>query len=187
LQNSHSFVCCVSLTTTFKMRATIVSLAVFGATLVAAGTSSTGTSTAKATGLPVIDEDDYDESCDESSTLTKTSKPTTFPPHPTGGHGYSTSTIYSTTVYTVTKCPPTVTKCPAESVHLTTEVIVVGTTLCPVSSAPYVSGSKPEVTAAPVVPSGGSGVKPTGVPVTAGAGRIAVPAAAAAGLLAFLL
>ncbi|KAK0750917.1 hypothetical protein B0T18DRAFT_485636 [Schizothecium vesticola] len=143
------------------MRSTIVSLAVFGATLVAAGTSSTGTSTAKATSLPVIDEDDYDE---------------------------STSTIYSTTVYTVTKCPPTVTKCPAESVHLTTEVIVVGTTLCPVSSAPYVSGSKPEVTAAPVVPSGGSGgVKPTGVPVTAGAGRIAVPAAAAAGLLAFLL
>ena len=171
------------------MRATIVSLAVFGATLVAAGTSSTGTSTAKATTLPLIDEDDYDESCESSSsTLTKTTKATTFPPHPTGGHGYSTSTIYSTTVYTVTKCPPTVTKCPAESVHLTTEVIVVGTTLCPVSSAPYVSGSKPEVTAAPVVPSGGSGgVKPTGVPVTAGAGRIAVPAAAAAGLLAFLL
>lgn len=160
------------------MRATIVSLAVFGATLVAASQSSAAKPT-----LPV-DEDDVDEVCES---LTKTVKPTTFPPHPTGGHGYSTSTIYSTTVYTVTKCPPTVTKCPAESVHLTTEVIVVGTTLCPVSSAPYVSGSKPDVTPAPVVPSGGSGAKPTGVPVTAGAGRIGVPAAAAAGLLAFLL
>lgn len=172
------------------MRATIVSLAVFGAGLVAAsqqGSSSVATSTAKASSLPVVDIDEDDEYCESSSTLKSTAKPTTFPPHPSGGHGYSTSTIYSTTVYTVTKCPPTVTKCPAESLHLTTEVIVVGTTLCPVSSAPYVSGSKPQVTPAPVVPSGGGAPKPTGVAVTAGAGRIAVPAAAAAGLLAFLL
>ncbi|KAK1834207.1 hypothetical protein QBC39DRAFT_328534 [Podospora conica] len=160
------------------MRSTLVSLAVFGAVVAA---SQQGSTTSK-----VFEDEDLDEVC-ESSTLSKTQKPTSFPGHPTGGHGYSTSTIYSTTVYTVTKCPATVTKCPAESVHLTTEVIVVGTTLCPVSSAPYVSGSKPEVTPAPVVPSGGSAAKPTGVPVTAGAGRIGVPAAAAAGLLALLL
>jgi len=172
------------------MRATIVSLAAFGAGLVAAasvqGSTSVATSTAKASILPIIDDDEDNEYC-ESSTLKSTAKPTTFPSHPSGGHGYSTSTIYSTTVYTVTKCPPSVTKCPAASMHLTTEVIVVGTTLCPVSSAPYVSGSKPQVTPAPVVPSGGGAPKPTGVAVTAGAGRIAVPAAAAAGLLAFLL
>lgn len=53
----------------------------------------------------------------------------------------TTSTVYGTTVYTVTSCAPTVTDCPARLGHVTTETIALYTTVCPVSAvattAPY--------------------------------------------------
>jgi hypothetical protein len=108
---------------------------------------------------------------------------------------WTTSTILSTTTYTVTKCPKTVTKCPAESIHVTTEVLTVGTTVCPVSSdwpkwtAP--AGSFTYSTAPTYAPTGGVPAKPTNtnVPITAGAGKAAgVPVlAAAAGIAALFL
>jgi hypothetical protein len=43
----------------------------------------------------------------------------------------TTSTVYTTNVYTVTKCPPTVTNCPTGKV--VTETIPLYTTVCPVT------------------------------------------------------
>ncbi|RSL41721.1 hypothetical protein CEP53_012590 [Fusarium sp. AF-6] len=45
---------------------------------------------------------------------------------------YTTSTVYTTKTYTITKCPPTVTDCPVG--HVTTETIPVYTTVCPVET-----------------------------------------------------
>ncbi|OTA80658.1 hypothetical protein M434DRAFT_50619, partial [Hypoxylon sp. CO27-5] len=45
---------------------------------------------------------------------------------------YTTSTIYSTKIYTVTSCAPSVTNCPAKG-SVTTEIVAVSTTVCPVS------------------------------------------------------
>ncbi|KAK3391152.1 hypothetical protein B0H63DRAFT_467373 [Podospora didyma] len=107
---------------------------------------------------------------------------------------WTTSTILSTTTYTVTKCPVTVTNCPAHSTTVTTEIITIGTTVCPVSvpvsstltkySSLY--SSVGTVTAPPKT----SSTSTSSVPVTAGAGRIAhgvEMAAAAAGIFAALL
>ncbi|KAF3013744.1 hypothetical protein E8E14_007694 [Neopestalotiopsis sp. 37M] len=47
----------------------------------------------------------------------------------------TTSTIYSTNVYTITSCAPTVKDCPGKLGAVTTEVISVGTTICPVTEA----------------------------------------------------
>ncbi|KAG5786376.1 hypothetical protein H9Q74_014567, partial [Fusarium xylarioides] len=44
----------------------------------------------------------------------------------------TTSTVYTTKVHTVTKCPPEVTNCPKKP-HVTTETIPVSTTVCPVT------------------------------------------------------
>ncbi|KAF4967972.1 hypothetical protein FZEAL_10453 [Fusarium zealandicum] len=77
----------------------------------------------------------------------------THPIRPTGpsnstkaGHEdttqWTTSTVYSTNTYTITKCPPTVTDCPLG--HVTTETIPVYTTVCPVTEE---HPSKPEETA----------------------------------------
>jgi len=60
----------------------------------------------------------------------------------------TTSTVYSTHTYTISSCAPTVTKCPYG--HVTTEVIPVYTTVCPVT--PTGSG--------PTKPTGGAGGKP---------------------------
>jgi hypothetical protein len=48
----------------------------------------------------------------------------------------TTSTVYSTQVHTITSCAPTVTNCPAHSTVLSTEVIAVSTTVCPLASLP---------------------------------------------------
>ncbi|KAK0627526.1 hypothetical protein B0T14DRAFT_563324 [Immersiella caudata] len=136
--------------------------------------------------------------CEEDlSSVLPTPAPSSKPIH------WTTSTILSTSTFTVTKCPPTVTKCPAESVVIETAVITVGTTVCPVSedvpvptwtikkpvgTAPPVWA--PEPTKPPVWSSGGLPPKPEptkAVPVTAGAGRAAVPAMAAVALVAALL
>ncbi|CAG8960424.1 hypothetical protein HYFRA_00008143 [Hymenoscyphus fraxineus] len=45
----------------------------------------------------------------------------------------TTSTVYTTKIGTVTKCPPTVTNCPVGAV--TTQTIALYTTICPVSEA----------------------------------------------------
>ncbi|KAI1107119.1 hypothetical protein F4804DRAFT_298619 [Jackrogersella minutella] len=55
---------------------------------------------------------------------------------------YTTSTIYTTSVHTITSCAPTVTNCPARG-YVTTEIISIGTTVCPVTA----SGLLPEPTA----------------------------------------
>lgn len=46
----------------------------------------------------------------------------------------TTSTVYATSVYTVTSCAPTVTNCPARLGYLTTEIISLYTTVCPVTA-----------------------------------------------------
>ncbi|RYP45640.1 hypothetical protein DL768_008029 [Monosporascus sp. mg162] len=68
----------------------------------------------------------YTTVCPVTKTETETGKPSTESEPP-----MTTSTIYSTRVETVTKCPPSVTDCPVGSV--TTQTVAVGTTVCPVT------------------------------------------------------
>ncbi|CRJ88096.1 hypothetical protein BN1723_001513, partial [Verticillium longisporum] len=67
-------------------------------------------------------------------------KPTTTPT-PTQ---WTTSTVYTTNVRTITSCPPEVINCPAGH-HVTTETIAVSTTVCPVTD----DDVKPTPTPAP--------------------------------------
>jgi len=122
---------------------------------------------------------------------------------------WTTSTVLSTSVVTITKCPPTVKHCPAESVVVTTVVVPVSTTVCPVTeeapkptwttqqhdipSVPHGTGAPPVFTAPPAPPVWSSGTLPSKpaptkpAPVTAGAGRAAVPAMGLVALVAALL
>ncbi|RYP08832.1 hypothetical protein DL764_001629 [Monosporascus ibericus] len=68
----------------------------------------------------------YTTVCPVTKTETETGKPSTESEPP-----MTTSTIYSTRVETMTKCPPSVTDCPVGSV--TTKTVAVGTTVCPVT------------------------------------------------------
>jgi len=56
----------------------------------------------------------------------------------------TTSTVYTTSVYTITSCAPEVTNCPAKLGSVTTDIISLYTTVCPVTES--------ESTAAPTVP-----------------------------------
>ncbi|KAL1875441.1 hypothetical protein Daus18300_003180 [Diaporthe australafricana] len=56
----------------------------------------------------------------------------------------TTSTVYSTNIYTVTSCGPEVKSCPAKSTVIATEVVVAYTTVCPVSSQGVPSGESQE-------------------------------------------
>ncbi|KAG4416051.1 hypothetical protein IFR04_010814 [Cadophora malorum] len=67
------------------------------------------------------------------SNHSSTAGPTAYPTK------YTTSTVYSTSKYTVTSCPASVTNCPTGKV---TETVVKYTTVCPVSHAPTIT-SKP--------------------------------------------
>lgn len=58
----------------------------------------------------------------------------------------TTSTVYSTTVYTVTSCAPTVTDCPARMGQVTTDIISLYTTVCPVTET---ESSTPVATSTP--------------------------------------
>ncbi|KAL3426437.1 Endo-1,3(4)-beta-glucanase-like protein 1 [Phlyctema vagabunda] len=49
--------------------------------------------------------------------------------------GYTASTVYTTTIYTITSCTPSVTDCPARMGSITTEVVLAYTTICPISPA----------------------------------------------------
>ena len=71
---------------------------------------------------------------------------------------WTTSTVYSTTVRTVTSCPPAVPKCPAHSTVVTTVTVAVSTTVCPVTTAPPAPPAPPVASPSPspsppVVPS----------------------------------
>jgi len=54
---------------------------------------------------------------------------------------WTTSTVYATSVYTITSCAATVTDCPARIGSVTTDIISLYTTICPVTAtetgAPY--------------------------------------------------
>ncbi|KAK3389003.1 hypothetical protein B0T20DRAFT_456994 [Sordaria brevicollis] len=95
--------------------------------------------------------------------------------------GFTTSTIYTTTVSTVTSCAPTVTDCPGKIGQVTTVVVPIGVTVCPITEAfppatsvpaapsagvPGAPGA-PGVSSAPAVPSGGAPGVPS-VPVPSG-------------------
>ncbi|CAH0045927.1 unnamed protein product [Clonostachys solani] len=62
---------------------------------------------------------------------------------PTGGSNeiLTTSTIFTTSIHTVTSCAPTVTDCPADSTVLATETIPVSTTIFPISAPTTASQS----------------------------------------------
>ncbi|KAH7041925.1 hypothetical protein B0J12DRAFT_731005 [Macrophomina phaseolina] len=62
--------------------------------------------------------------------------------------GFTQSTVYATSVYTVTSCAPEVTNCPARSgtPAVVTSIVAISTTICPVSetgSASVPAGSAP--------------------------------------------
>ncbi|KUI61316.1 hypothetical protein VP1G_08517 [Cytospora mali] len=60
---------------------------------------------------------------------------------------WTTSTIYSTSIYTVVECPSTVNSCPASSTVTTTTLIPVTTTVCPVTTQTgHLNQNGPEVT-----------------------------------------
>ncbi|OBT68303.1 hypothetical protein VE03_02276 [Pseudogymnoascus sp. 23342-1-I1] len=67
---------------------------------------------------------------------TYTPVPTTTP----ASDEYTTSTVYATSIVTITKCPQTVTDCPASSTVVVTSVYPVSTTVCPVVPLPTDSG-----------------------------------------------
>ncbi|OBT86125.1 hypothetical protein VE02_05402 [Pseudogymnoascus sp. 03VT05] len=81
--------------------------------------------------------------------------------------GFTTSTVYATSVHTITKCPATVTNCPIGSV--TTITYEDYTTVCPVGTVPTITPEAPYpsangTTVIPQKPS--SSVLPTGRPST---------------------
>ncbi|KUJ14503.1 uncharacterized protein LY89DRAFT_671841 [Mollisia scopiformis] len=53
----------------------------------------------------------------------------------------TTSTVYTTSVYTVTSCAPTVTDCPAKIGKVTTDIISLYTTICPVTETEKTSSA----------------------------------------------
>ncbi|KAK0745223.1 hypothetical protein B0T21DRAFT_281819 [Apiosordaria backusii] len=67
--------------------------------------------------------------CPVTPTITATPEPTETATLP---EGWTTSTVYSTQIVTVTSCPPEVPNCPGRVV---TSVVAVGTTVCPIASA----------------------------------------------------
>ncbi|KAM0270460.1 hypothetical protein ACHAQH_009401 [Verticillium albo-atrum] len=68
--------------------------------------------------------------CPVTETETEKTVETPVPTQPP--HGYTTSTVYTTKVHTVTSCAPGVTDCP-NGPHVSTETIAISTTICPVT------------------------------------------------------
>ena len=113
--------------------------------------------------------------CLETSTSTSSST--------TKSASYTTSTVYTTKVYTVTSCKPEVTNCPSKP-HVTTEVSILYTTVCPVTEVPTPSITKSVGTVTKPTPTTTS----SALVVTAAADRtVAGLGAAAIGLVAALL
>ncbi|KAI1448204.1 hypothetical protein F5Y02DRAFT_375252 [Annulohypoxylon stygium] len=69
-------------------------------------------------GIPVASSLSYSESGPASSSATQ----------------MTTSTVYSTNVYTITSCAPDVTNCPARLGQVTTDLVSLYTTICPVTA-----------------------------------------------------
>ncbi|KAK4117458.1 carbohydrate-binding module family 50 protein [Canariomyces notabilis] len=84
-----------------------------------------------------------------TATATATATETSSPQTSEGGETWTTSTIYSTKTYTITSCPPSAaTDCPGKLGQVTTELVAVTTTVCPVTTVtPSASASKPTSTA----------------------------------------
>ncbi|PYH69423.1 uncharacterized protein BO88DRAFT_461734 [Aspergillus vadensis CBS 113365] len=71
--------------------------------------------------------------------------------HGSGGLDFTTSTVFSTRTATITACPSSVTNCPLRSktTYVTTETLVVSTTVCPVADSTGSSGAMITETAHP--------------------------------------
>ncbi|KAK4200328.1 glycoside hydrolase superfamily [Triangularia verruculosa] len=83
------------------------------------------------------------ETATASETETATASETaTDGPVVTPSPSFTTSTIYSTTTFTITSCAPSITDCPGRVV---TKTIAIGTTVCPVTTtdAPAITSSIP--------------------------------------------
>jgi hypothetical protein len=118
----------------------------------------------------------HSKSSTSSASMTKPTKPPK----------YTTSTIYTTTVYTVTSCAPDVPNCPGKP-HVTTKTIAVSTTICPVEET---ETEKPTKSYPPKTTIGTTYIppKPTNTFVPAGAAQIGGGlAAVAAGVMAAVL
>ncbi|TVY44841.1 hypothetical protein LCER1_G008921, partial [Lachnellula cervina] len=99
-------------------------------------------------------------------------KPSRTPQPPSG---FSISTIYTTSIYTITKCASPITSCPVGSV--TTEVISLYTTICPITQSAIntVLASQPNgVPARPVSTLLSAAVLPTQSSPAAGRASISV-------------
>ncbi|CAI6083681.1 unnamed protein product [Clonostachys chloroleuca] len=68
-------------------------------------------------------------------TIIQTPSPSTTPSSSAAEEQLTTSTLFSTSIYTVTSCAPTVTDCPADSTVLVTSTVPILTTVCPVSAS----------------------------------------------------
>lgn len=68
------------------------------------------------------------------SMSTPTSAPVSSASTPASSPSLVTSTIYTTSVQTITSCASTVTNCPGHSTVLTTITVAVSTTVCPVTA-----------------------------------------------------
>lgn len=80
-------------------------------------------------------------------------------PDSTGGDDLVTSTVYSTTVYTITSCAASVVNCPAsyQQVVLVTQTVDAYTTICPATAVVTLPSKVPSA----VAPSSTSGSLPT--------------------------
>jgi chitinase len=77
----------------------------------------------------------YTTVCPVTATETNGGVPTSTAAASTSPVEYTTSTVYTTTIYTITSCAPTVTNCPAKLGQVTTDIISLYVTVCPVSEA----------------------------------------------------
>jgi chitinase len=116
------------------------------------GSVTTETITLGVTVCPVVD-------------VTATVVPVTTTPA-AGGSGsgsgsgeWTTSTVYTTKVYTITACPPSVPNCPGKG-SVTTEIVPAYTTVCPVTAT---GGSSPSM---PAGGAPGGGIKQEASPTT---------------------
>ncbi|KAF9632018.1 hypothetical protein BFW01_g2880 [Lasiodiplodia theobromae] len=158
-------------------------------------------------GVPVITTPAAPASSDVSGGFS-TSVEIPFSQNGTIPSGFTASTVYATSVYTVTSCAPEVTNCPARSgtPAVVTSVVAISTTICPVSetgvasvpgsspSAPVSSGVSGEVSSpagpVPGVSTPGFGGFPTpvfggstGVSSSPASATSAVPSANCPGVL----
>ncbi|KAI0386622.1 glycoside hydrolase family 16 protein [Hypomontagnella monticulosa] len=146
-----------STTSTTSTASTASSTSTTSSTSSTSSARSTGTITSSSTHNTAVptgsgDDEDDDSCTDEneatsSSTVSGTvtnsynSSSTYHAPTSTKGQEMTTSTIYETSVRTITSCAPTVTNCPIGSV---TSEVTVSTTVCPITKTTPTS-SKPVV------------------------------------------